>query len=481
YSTGDGNGPFGLGWSVAVPSVRRKTSHGVPRYRDGSGDDGDTFVLSGAEDLVAVSEPEPGVTRFRPRTEGLFAHIDKVRTGGDDIWQVRTRDGLVSTYGGGDRPAVVADPADRGKVFCWQLVETTDPFGNRIGYDYRRDSGSDGPHEWDQLYLERVRYVDFEQNGQTRFLVAVTFVYEQRPDPFSEHRAGFEIRTRLRCRRIEIRTHAEADLLTRTLKLEYLDDLVRRGERSGSDLPRNGVSLLARITVVGHDGERTQELPPIEFGYTRFAPERQRFRPIEANGTALPPVSLADDDLETVDLFGNGLPDIVQMNGSVRFWRNLGGGRFDRPREMDEVPAGVRLGDPGVQFADMNGDGRADLLTLSQQGYFPLAFGGRWSSRGFVQYPTAPAVSFGADDIRLIDLDGNGVVDALRTGPSFELFFNDPRRGWERVETRPRRPADRFPDVSFSDPRVKLADLTGDGLQDIVLVEQGRIDYWPYL
>ena len=98
-----------------------------------------------------------------------------------------------------------------------------------------------------------------------------------------------------------------------------------------------------------------------------------------------------------------------------------------------------------------------------------------------MRYPAAPAVSFGADDIRLVDLDGDGVVDALRTGPSFELFFNDRRRGWERVETRPRRPLAEFPDVTFSDPRVKLADLDGDGLLDIVLVDQGRVDYWPYL
>lgn len=66
--TFEGHAPTGA-WSL------------VPRYRDGSRDDGDTFVFSGAEDLVPVSEPEPGVTRFRPRTEGLFARIDRVRTG----------------------------------------------------------------------------------------------------------------------------------------------------------------------------------------------------------------------------------------------------------------------------------------------------------------------------------------------------------------------------------------------------------------
>src|SRR5688572_28691336 len=34
YSTGNGNGPFGLGWALSVPGVSRKTAKGVPRYRD---------------------------------------------------------------------------------------------------------------------------------------------------------------------------------------------------------------------------------------------------------------------------------------------------------------------------------------------------------------------------------------------------------------------------------------------------------------
>src|SRR5829696_5196778 len=34
YSSGYGNGPFGLGWSLSVPGINRKTSKGVPQYRD---------------------------------------------------------------------------------------------------------------------------------------------------------------------------------------------------------------------------------------------------------------------------------------------------------------------------------------------------------------------------------------------------------------------------------------------------------------
>src|SRR4030095_2689477 len=57
YSTGHGNCPFGLGWELSVRGVRRRTFKGVPRYDDSR----DTFVLSGAEDLVPV-ERNSGVT-----------------------------------------------------------------------------------------------------------------------------------------------------------------------------------------------------------------------------------------------------------------------------------------------------------------------------------------------------------------------------------------------------------------------------------
>src|SRR5215210_6844501 len=64
YSTGNGNSPFGLGWQLSIPGVARKTSNGIPRYQEAD----DTFVLSGAEDLVPVDGDLPGLVRYRPRT-----------------------------------------------------------------------------------------------------------------------------------------------------------------------------------------------------------------------------------------------------------------------------------------------------------------------------------------------------------------------------------------------------------------------------
>jgi hypothetical protein len=358
YSTGAGAGPFGLGWSLGVPGIGRKTSRGIPRYDDAA----DVFVLSGAEDLVAV-DVAGAATQFRPRTEGLFAEIVHHRDAANDYWRVRTTDGLTSLYGtpssAAADAATIAKPDDRSRVFAWKLTRSEDPFGNRIDYEYERDSAEEGPRHWDQLYLKTIRYIDYGADRDSPdFLVSVEFVYDDRPDPISEYRSGFEIRTRKRCGSIVVRTHAGAERQVRTYGLTYAD---QRPEMAGT-LPPNGVSILSRVEVTGHDGAQTEQLPPLTFDYTRFDVDRRDFFPITGD---LPAQSLADPSLDLVDLFGNGLPDIVEVSGIVRYWRNLGGGRFAAPRLMADAPGGIALADPGVQFIDANGDGRADLLVTT--------------------------------------------------------------------------------------------------------------------
>lgn len=334
YSTGAGNGPYGLGWGLGMPGISRKTSAGAPTYGRDPLDPQkqDVFMFSGGEDLVLVARTA-GRTQFRPRTEGPFARIFRIRDSSQDYWEAHTTDGQVSVFGtpgrAGDDPGVVADPADRSKVFSWRLTETRDSLGNRIVYEYERDTAQEGPHHWDQLYPKRIRYVDFDDDaGEPTFLVSVRLVYEERPDPFSVYRAGFEIRSRKRCTRIEVRTHAGETRLQRSYHLEYLD----QEDDPADALPLNGTSVLRRVRVVGHDGEKTEQLPPLEFSYTPFLPQERSFAPL--TGRELPPGSLARPEFELADLFGNGLPDVLQMDETVRYWRNRGGGEFDLPRQI---------------------------------------------------------------------------------------------------------------------------------------------------
>ncbi len=476
YSTGNGNGPFGLGWSLSVPGVNRKTSHGLPRYAD----ELDTFILSGSEDLVPVPGGVDRAQRYRPRTEGAFALIEHVHGPHDNFWRVRTRDGLVSAYGtpgaAGVDPATVADPDNPRHVFAWRLRETKDTFGNRIVYAYERESKlEDGPHRWDQTYLSEIRYADYDGPKGIEFGVIVRFVYERRPDPFSERRAGFEIRTTRRCTRIDILTNFGQERLAKTYHLVYLD---QRGVTAGP-LPPNHLSFLSQVRVVGRDGDKSEELPPLTVGYTRFDVEGG-MKLHRLTGPDLPKVALGHPTLELADLLGRGLPDFVEISTQgTRYWKNLGDGTFDWPRIMKDAPAGLSLGDPGVQLMDADGDGRIDLMVTTEtlSGYFPLEANGEWDRHSLRRWKVAPSFDLRDPNVKLVDLDGDGVTDAIRSGARLECYFNDPKTGWG--ETRRIERGTEAPDVNFSDRRIRWGDMTGDGLQDIVEVSRGSVSYWP--
>lgn len=479
YSTGNGNGPFGLGWNLSVPGVDRKTAKGIPLYQDR-----DTFVLSGAEDLIPVATGD-GFIQYRPRTEGLFALIRhyQIPASGLDYWEVKSKDGLISYYGQRTvenltAAATIYDPADASKIFSWKLTETIDPYGNRIVYTYERALEVNEWRSWQQLYLRSIRYIDYvDQVGEEQFLAEIALEYsEDREDAFSTYNSGFEMRTTRRCQQINVYTQADQRRRVRTYLLQYTQGAY------------NLTSLLSAVEVIGYDEQAPpnqapeERLPPLHFSYTPFEPIGQNFLPIE--GSDFPAQSLSDPNTELIDLFGNGLPDIIQTSGLIRYWQNLGNGRFDLPRVMENAPAGLTLSNPNVQFMDVNGEGKADLVVSQPglSGYFPTRFNAEWDMASFRRFSVAPSFSLFDPEVKLVDLNGDGVTDAIRAGSRLELYFYDPQEGWQAPLLIPRQnDLARFPDVIFSDPRIRFADMSGDGLQDIVMIHDRNVEYWPYM
>ena len=88
--------------------------------------------------------------------------------------------------------------------------------------------------------------------------------------------------------------------------------------------------------------------------------------------------------------------------------------------------------------------------------------------------------------MRLVDLDGDGIDDVLMVTPTAYVYYPSRGRGKEGFgppRTVPRQSDElRGPGVPFfatSAAAVFLADMTGDGLADLVRVEPGRVVYWP--
>ena len=92
---------------------------------------------------------------------------------------------------------------------------------------------------------------------------------------------------------------------------------------------------------------------------------------------------------------------------------------------------------------------------------------------------SAPTISLTDPSVRLIDLDGDGKMDVLRAGDRLVAAYNDGRGSFQELQVL--HPPEGLGEINFSDPRVRLADMTGDGLTDIVLLYSGYVSYWPNL
>lgn len=182
YDSGSGNSPFGLGWQIGVPSISRKTQKGIPQYQDEV--ESDTFLLIGAEDLVPLLINESGewkkvereeegysIFSYRPRTEGLFAHIERwlnLNTG-ISHWRVVTKKNITSIYGISELSRIT-NSEDNRKIFQWYLDKTYDDKGNCILYEYKRENGQNvvnklsesnrlkGGKAFNNCYLKRIKY-----------------------------------------------------------------------------------------------------------------------------------------------------------------------------------------------------------------------------------------------------------------------------------------------------------------------------------
>jgi RHS repeat-associated protein len=433
YSTGSGNGPFGMGWRTGLPRIERRTDRGIPTYDD----EADTFVIGDGEELLPI-----GGGRYRPRTDTKFWSI----AFGANGWTVRTGEGTTMRFG----QTTDSQEGDGARIFAWLLDEQEDAAGNIISYGYLRDGN--------RLYPEQIAWSVF----------AARFVYEDRADVLRNARAGFLRVTGRRAKALEISSQRAAPPLLRTYSLEY-------------ESASSGLSRLKRVSLSATVDDETATLPAVSFTYADFDPSRWQVDPLRSE---IPPPAGDDPATQWVDMTGDGLPDLLSVSERTLLWRNRGDGSFDGPSVIDEVPAQLTLGRANVAFADVNGDGRVDLFAVDQPLQLAYTADGKG---GFAPDPIIfrdrPTLRLAANDTRLTDLDGDGVTDLLSTGlQSLLLFHHVPGRGWQEPVAVPRvHDLDRFPDVTLSDRGVMLADLTGDGLSDVFFLRSGQAWYWPSL
>ena len=237
-------------------------------------------------------------------------------------------------------------------------------------------------------------------------------------------------------------------------------------------------------------------LPPLEFAYSAVpTPEELARQPIrELTGDELENLPHGLDGLwhRFVDLDGEGLLGLLSEHaGEWLYKRNLsplderalvaGGATFAAQERLASLPAAA-LGGTAHQLLDLAGDGQLEFVDFDRSvpGFDRRTADAGWSP--FQPFTSMPTLDWRDPNMRFVDLTGDGIADILVTEDEVLSWF--PGLGEAGFAAgRKVDSLDAGPRLVFADATESpyLADMSGDGLADLVRVRNGEVCYWPNL
>ncbi|MFA0812638.1 FG-GAP-like repeat-containing protein [Microbulbifer epialgicus] len=417
YSSSGGNGLLGKGWAIGGLS-------GISRCRQTLAVDGrvapinwtetDRFCLDGQR-LIQVSGSQYGAVGAMYKTEmDSFAKITSLggSLGKPAYFRVERKDGSVSYYGNSSDSKQLA----ASHILTWAQNRFEDSVGNHIEFLYEGDSNSG----------HRVRAIRYAY-GSGVYGAEVEFSYEDRPEQLRVFTAGYEFKTTKRLQKVTSRSNGK---VIREYRLGYKAVLpyipgVNYDDRASlltSIQECIGTKCLPAISF------EWLQAPWNQFGTQTeaidFSPTSNRFlgdyKYADFNGDG-------KQDIVWIEGYNDdGDTDIrvkYAISDGSKFTREgFSGGLF-----TSEYYTGANVGSGfAIRVLDYNGDGRHDLAiynpreTYGIPGMYWHVFLSRYDANSkrwrLNSYPINTGLS--GENAIFADFNGDGLADYISVGPN---------------------------------------------------------------
>jgi RHS repeat-associated protein len=452
YSGELGDGPVGVGWSLGSFAIKRTLRYGVPSYTDS--DELELIGIAGGGRLYSADGK-----RYWVEGKGTSVKVDR-----KGRWfEVTDSNGVRYVMGMSDGAVQEVD-GQRAGWFVESIIDVTGL--QRIDFSYEHDAN--------EVYLKSIAWgPPLATGGVPGYRLDITL--EDRPDHVTSWARGFEVKSQKRMSRLKVSSFGEP---LRQYDLSYF--AVDKSFRL-SRLQRVRVSGFSKTgSTGGPDGGADSwapslSLPDVTFTYVQ---------PTLGKSVQVANVEgwvLNDRGTNLLDVDGDGMADLYRMEMGGHVYRKGAGSGFSESRYTVSGADGTDL--ESTRLMDLDGDARPDLVRIVNDTWrwsklVPESAGSlnfKWVSQG--EWPGTATVPLSGPDIVFADINGDGRTDILRAAADNLLVRFNTKAGLGPVQRMPLIDPYNV-NVVPGNSYVRFEDLNGDGLVDVVWLTDSWMKTW---